>query len=370
MMNQKIINNIERVVGNKKGRRTILISALLILTIIIAANNLVVNNVSAATSPSLGVASTFAVLGASAVTDVPTSAITGNVGLSPAAGTFYSGLTCAEVTGIVYQVSAGGPSPCAVNNPVLLTTAHTDENNARLNLAGQVCNFNYGGITQDLAGMTLVPGVYCATAFALSGTLTLSGSGVWIFQTSAAAAALTTTPGGAAKVQFLNGIGSSCDVWWQVASSATIGSGTTFIGNILALTSISLGTGATLDGRALVHTAAVTLDTNKINAPNCVPGTNTITTTIITSFSGTVTTVTETIVAATTTTASAVGGYLQPINKAEVLSTALSGAASSYWWVLVIAAIMALAAVLLMRRSSSSIKDEPNVKDDSFDGIW
>ncbi len=325
----------------------------------------------ATTKIDLGTTDSFAVLGASKVTNVPTSDITGDVGLSPAAGSNITGLTCAEVTGIIYQASGGGPAPCVATNPGLLNTANLAETTAFNNLAGQTCNFNFGGVTQELATLVLVPGVYCATAFTLSGTLTLAGSGVWIFQTTAAAAALTTPDGGAAKVQFLNGIGSSCNVWWQVASSAALGTSTKFIGNILALKSITLGTGASLDGRALVQIAAVTLDTNTINAPNCVVGTTTITTAITTVFSGTATTVVETIVTAVQTAAqTAVGGFLQPINKAEVLSKVLLGGASGYWWVLVIAAIVGLAAVLLMRRSSSSIKDEPNVKDHSFDGIW
>jgi type VI secretion system secreted protein VgrG len=64
-------------------------------------------------------------------------------------------------------------------------------------------------------------------------------------------------------------LGSPCNVWWKVVSSATIGSGTTFIGNIMALTSISLGTGATLNGRALAQTGAVTLDNNTFTGATC-----------------------------------------------------------------------------------------------------
>ncbi|MFH0978040.1 MAG: ice-binding family protein [Candidatus Woesearchaeota archaeon] len=231
-----------------------------------------VNEVSAATSPSLGAASTFAVLAATpGITNVPTSAITGNVGLSPATGAGI-GLTCVEVTGTIYSVDAAGPLPCRVTNPGLLTNAQAASTAAFAALSAVpnvACDVNYGAVTKDLVGLTLVPGVYCANAFGLSGTLTLddtgNAAGVWIFRTTAAAAALTTTPGVGAKVQFLNGIGSLCNVWWKVASSATIGSGTAFIGNIMALTSISLGTGASLNGRALAQTGAITLDANQIS---------------------------------------------------------------------------------------------------------
>jgi uncharacterized repeat protein (TIGR01451 family) len=103
----------------------------------------------------------------------------------------------------------------------------------------------------------------------LSGTLTLddtsSPNGVWVFRT-ASSGTLITSAGVGAKVQFKNGIGSSCNVWWKVVSSATLGSGTSFIGNILALTSITLGTNATLNGRALAQTAAVT--SNMVSVDN------------------------------------------------------------------------------------------------------
>jgi hypothetical protein len=226
-----------------------------------------------AISPSLGAAQSFAVLGASAVTNVPTSAITGDVGLSPAAGSNYAGLTTAEVTGTIFAVDATGPAG-SVNNPVLLNNAQIANTAAFLALsagANAACDTNYGAITKDLVGLTLVPGVYCADAFALSGTLILddtgNADGVWIFRSELST--LVTSAGVGAKVQFLNGIGSPCNVWWKVASSATIGSGTTFIGNILALTMISLGTDATLNGRALAQTGAVTMDSNTVSVLPC-----------------------------------------------------------------------------------------------------
>jgi uncharacterized repeat protein (TIGR01451 family) len=207
-----------------------------------------------ATSPSLGTAGGFAVLAGQAVTNVPTSAITGDVGLIPAAGSNYAGLTAAEVTGTIYAVDATGPAG-SVNDPGLLTTAKTDLVNAYNGLAVQACDITYAG-TKDLVGENLVPGVYCADAFALSGTLTLSGSGAWVFKSTSTLITSDTA----------NVIGGDpCNMWWWVASSATLGTNTQLTGNILALTSITLDTGATLDGRALAQTAAVTLASNNVD---------------------------------------------------------------------------------------------------------
>jgi ice-binding like protein len=216
-----------------------------------------------ATAPTLGTANSFAVLAATAVTNVPTSTITGDVGLSPAAGSNYAGLTAAEVAGTIYAVDATGPAG-SVNNPGLLTTAQADNTAAfgALIAAGNAtCDTDYGAVVQDLVGLSLVPGVYCAGAFTLTGTLTLSGSGVWIFRS-----ADTLITSGTANVVG----GDSCSVWWRVPSSATIGTNTQLTGNILALTSIALQSGATLNGRALAQTGAVTLAANTINrGPLC-----------------------------------------------------------------------------------------------------
>ena len=126
------------------------------------------------------------------------------------------------------------------------------------------CDTDYGAVDTDLAGLSLAPGVYCSGTFSLSGTLTLddtgAADGVWIFRS---AATVITSP--SATVEFLNGIASACNVWWKVPSSATLDTSTTFIGNILALTSITMNTGASLEGRALARNGAVTLQSNTIN---------------------------------------------------------------------------------------------------------
>ena len=272
--------------NRKNGRVTIFVSALLLLTIFITIFTVTPNNVSAiATSPPLGAASTFAVLGAVGVSENTLgSAIKGDVG-NPS-GTSITGITCAEVTGNIYESDAGSTLPCAITNAALLTSAYNYVV-AAYGALDQPCDVTYPG-TPDLAGSNLVAGVYCAPAggFALSGTLTLVGSGVWIFKSSSG---LTTTTTG-------NVVGGDpCNVWWRVPSSATLGSGTELTGNILALASITLVHGATLNGKALVQTGAVTLDANHVTASNC-PLATTITTTITTTIAGIVTTIVTTIV--------------------------------------------------------------------------
>jgi type VI secretion system secreted protein VgrG len=118
-----------------------------------------------------------------------------------------------------------------------------------------------------LGGLTLTPGVYNAGAANLTGTLTLNGPGLYVFQTTA----LTTAAGpGASAVVLINGA-TPCDVWWQVGSSAAIGTFSVVQGNILALTSITIATSASLQGRALAQTGTVTLDSNAVTA--CTGGT-------------------------------------------------------------------------------------------------
>jgi hypothetical protein len=114
----------------------------------------------------------------------------------------------------------------------------------------------------DLSGQTLTPGLYkSASTLSLTGTVTLHGSGVYIFQIGSA---LTVGSGGTVV---LSGGATADNVFWQVGSSATLGTTANFKGTIMALASVTLATGAKLDGRALARTAAVTLDTNAVNIP-------------------------------------------------------------------------------------------------------
>jgi len=138
-----------------------------------------------------------------------------------------------------------------------LTAAYTDA-------ATRVCGTTIAGGV--LGGLTLTPGVYCMAAADLTGTLTLDGPGVYIIQSGSS---LTTAT--ASSILLLNGA-SACGVWWQVTSSATVGTTSAMAGNILALTSITMNTGATLNGRTLARNGAVTLDGNAVTACSGGPG--------------------------------------------------------------------------------------------------
>jgi len=202
----------------------------------------------------LGTAQPFAVLGATAVTCVVASAVTGDLGISPnGAGsiTGYPVFPC-TVTGTVH--AADGVALTAQND---LVTAYNT-------LASLPCSANLTG--QDLGTVgVLTPGVYCFNSSAqLTGTLTLNAQGdpnaVFIFKTGS-----TLTTASAAIVNVING-GSACGVSWLVGSSATLGTTTSFEGNIVALTTITTNTGANIVGRALARNGAVTLAGNGSNA--------------------------------------------------------------------------------------------------------
>jgi len=202
----------------------------------------------AATDPGLGTAGNFAVLSGAGMTNTGPSWITGAIGASSAG-----------ITG--FPPGTAGPQHAGDS---AYTTAETDLVTA-YNNSSQPTTTDYTGV--NLGGLTLGPGVYNqTTAPTLTGTLTLSGGGVYIFKIGST---LVTASG--ARVSLINGA-QPCDIFWQVASSATIATSTTFVGNIMAVASIQMQTGATLNGRALARTAAVTLDTNRIIQPSGCPG--------------------------------------------------------------------------------------------------
>jgi len=201
-----------------------------------------------AVAPSLGSAGPFAVLGASTVTNTGPTVVNGDLGVSPGAAVV--GFPPGIVTGTIHAADA---TALAAQNSIV--TAF----NA---LAGQPCDVNLTG--QDLGGLTLTPGVYCfASSAQLTGTLTLNGLGnpgsVWVFQIGST---LTTASG--ARVAYTNS-GQACGTFWQIGSSATLGTATAFSGNILALASITLNTGANDVGALFARTGAVTLDTNNVS---------------------------------------------------------------------------------------------------------
>lgn len=239
----------------KRFRRTLFVA------IVLAASVLAAATANATPTPvGLGAATDYAVRAGSGVTDNGVAtAITGNVGNSPGAGSQITGLTCAQVTGTIYQVSAGGPTPCTVTDTGLMTTV---ENDARSAFNHTSALSGATPVVSDLATLSpLVAGLYSFghdPTSNINGTLTLDAQGdpnaVWIFQASSD---LVTATG--STVQFVNAPAGSqlaCNVFWTVASSATINSGSTFVGTILASASITVGSKATVTGRLLAGNAA------------------------------------------------------------------------------------------------------------------
>jgi len=217
-------------------------------------------------APTLGTVAPFAVLGGSTVTNTGptilagTAALPGDLGVSP--GTAIIGFPPGILTGPGASIDA--------NNAVAIQ-AQIDLFTAYQNLVGRPTNVNLTG--QNLGGLTLVPGVYNFSSSAqLTGTLTLNGLGnsnsVFIFNIGS-----TLTTASASTIALINGAQGG-NVFWRVGSSATLGAATSFAGDILALTSITLDAGATITcGAAWAHTGAVTLDDNTISLCNLASGT-------------------------------------------------------------------------------------------------
>ena len=202
-------------------------------------------------------ASNFAILTKTGITDVPSSAITGDVGSSPISGTATL-LTCAEVTGNVYSVDTAGPLPCRTTNATLLTTAVSDMETAYTDASGRTIPDATELGSGNIGGMTLAPGLYkWSTGVTIPTNVTLSGSAsdVWIFQI---AGDLSISSG---KSVLLSGGAVASNIFWQVGgpTGATLDTTSTINGTILSAKQIILNTGATLNGRALAQTQ-VTLD--------------------------------------------------------------------------------------------------------------
>jgi Ice-binding-like len=200
----------------------------------------------------LGTAASFAVLaGTPDVTNTGPSSITGDLGIAPAVAV--TGFPPGTVSGTVHKGDA-----VALQAKSDLVTAYTDA-------AGRPVTATHG----TLGGLTLASGVYTSggVGLDLTGTLTLDGqndaTSVWIFK---ATSSLVTASNSAVKL--INGA-SACNVFWQVTSSATLGSGSTFVGTIMALTSITMQTGVTLNGRALARNGEVTLINDTISSSSC-----------------------------------------------------------------------------------------------------
>jgi len=195
--------------------------------------------------PTLGTAQTYGILAGSTVTCVTGGTINADVGVSP--GSTTTGFPPCTITGATHLADA------------VAATAQDDLTTAYDALVALPC----GTVVTpaDLGGRTLPPGVYCAaSSLAVTGTVTLDGQGdadaLFVFQMGS-----TLTTGTTANIALINGAQAQ-NVWWQIGSSATLGTGTTFRGNILALQTITLNDNATMLGRALARNGAVSLGTN------------------------------------------------------------------------------------------------------------
>jgi hypothetical protein len=213
----------------------------------------------------LGTAGTYVILAKEATTNVPTSDITGNIGLSPAAASFYSGFaqdlpaggafsTSPQVTGNVYA------SDYAVPTPANLTTAISDMETAYTDAAGRPLPDHIELASGNLGGLTLPAGLYkWSNTVTIPGNVTLNGNAndVWIFQIAGG-----ITQASAARVMLTGGALDE-HVFWQVAGVVAIGTTAHMEGVVMSATQITLNTGATANGRLLAQTA-VTLAGNTI----------------------------------------------------------------------------------------------------------
>jgi hypothetical protein len=202
---------------------------------------------------SLGAAEGFALLGSTTVTCTNSSAMTGDVGVSPGIAITGFDASCTLSGSIHAQDTAA-------------SAAHADLLVAFDELGVEACEEDLTGV--ELGGLTLSPGVYCFdTTAGVTGELTLDAGGdsnaSWIFQVGSA---ITTEPG---STMTMAGGGDACNVFWKVGTSAVLGTTSSFKGNILASASVTLTSGSTLQGRALALNAAVTSDNNVVSS--CAP---------------------------------------------------------------------------------------------------
>jgi hypothetical protein len=223
------------------------VKPILLITLLLTTGS----SIPAQTVPPLGSAQSFAVLGAATVTSTGPTLITGNIGVSP--GTAITGFPPGIVQG--GELHAGDPTA---------TAAQADAHTAYNDLLAESCGTNLSGLTLGTSpgAVTLPPGVYCfASSAQLAGTLTLSGNGVYIFQIGTT---FTTATG--ATVLMANGALAS-SVFWQVGTSATLGTDTALVGSFIAAVSITVTAGTSSLGRVFALSGAVTLDTNTIVTP-------------------------------------------------------------------------------------------------------
>jgi hypothetical protein len=217
-----------------------------------------------ATSVALGTADAYSVLAASTITNTGPSVIGANLGLSP--GTSVTGFPPGIVNGTEH-ITDGAAGQAKLD----LVTAYN----------AAASEGPTSPIVADLGGQQLTPGVYdSASSIGLTGALTLNAGGdpnaVFVFKADTS----TLTTATASSVNLINGA-QACNVFWQVGSSATLGSASRFVGTILAMQSITVTTGVTISGRVLARNGAVTLDSDTISTPACLTATSVTTTTTI-----------------------------------------------------------------------------------------
>ena len=236
-------------VPDAKKHRTVIVA-------VVAAISLFAATSTAHANVLLGSTESFAILAGQSVTNTGTTTIRGEIGIHPGAAVApnVTGFGTVSHTGTLYDTTA------------VALTAQTDLIAAYNDAAGRALTAT---ISRELSGANLGPGVYASSPggdFLLSsgGTLTLTGSAddVWIFTSSS-----TLIFESASQVVLVGA--DPCNVYWQVASSATLGTNASVAGTIMALTDISLATGASLDGRALARNGSVTLDSNTIDSTAC-----------------------------------------------------------------------------------------------------
>ncbi|MEX2006603.1 MAG: ice-binding family protein [Candidatus Saccharimonadales bacterium] len=257
----------------KKFHRHSIITVLVVASVLGLAGVVMTSPAGYAAHPTVNLrtAEPFAILSGTGITNVPTSTITGNIGVHPTTGASMTGISCSEVIGTIYDIDGTFAGACEVVDPALLNTAKIDLVTAYDDAAGRT---PVTTVPTELGGTTKTDGVYnsASTTFEITagaGPLVLDGQGnpnaVFIFLMNSGATGLTV--GSGSTVSLINGA-QACNVFWKL-NTATIDTTAVFKGNILALTSITVANGANIEGRLLARNGNVTLISDTITRAVC-----------------------------------------------------------------------------------------------------